>query len=213
MTAFPPNLTIRAGSHGPHAGPPAGPDDLCMCAMEYESVADLLPRTPAGRVSFARRQWVRALPGIQAKWTDRPRGHADPLDAACRAINDGPWSSDTARTDGCAPLVGLVPRDGWLDGYTDGTIRVILPLALRAAARVHPDAEHREALEAAAGRCELEGARAARGAARGTQDAAQDAARDAILHVSVALLIASHRTDRPWEDPEVLVAVEAVQHG
>jgi hypothetical protein len=80
-----------------------------------------------------------------------------------RSLNDGPWSSNRARTDAMLPLgVALwdwsdwTPkrRTAWAQRVSERTIREILPIALRAAG-----------LTAEAERCEREGAGWAAGAA------------------------------------------------
>jgi len=72
--------------------------------------------------------------GSDIRWTDRPDG-GSPTDRACIAINDGPWSSNEARTESCLPLVYLTEADataGWVAHYALRTVREILPLALEA---------------------------------------------------------------------------------
>ena len=138
------------------------------------------------------RELRAALLGLP--WTDDPE-HS-PTDAAARAINDGPWTSDAARTEGCIPLVLLSEASavpGWVARYVEATIRLIVPLGLRLAAAMHPDEHHRASLLGAAARCSSEGTQAAAYAARAdaaaaeaaaesaadAADAARDAARDA----------------------------------
>ena len=72
--------------------------------------------------------------GVSVDWTDRPDG-GSPTDAACIALNDGPWSSDEARTEACLPLVYLTESEavpGWVERYALRTVREILPIALEA---------------------------------------------------------------------------------
>lgn len=175
---------------------------------------------------------------VLAGWTANPEG--SPTDKACRTVSDGPWSPE-ARTEACLPLVLLRESDaqeGWVSIYTEATIRIIIPLALRLAG-----------LDKAADRCEREGTEAAQAAALATwasreaaaarltalwaagaadragADAAASAAlsaaalaawhtdkRDAILRLGVAVLLSSHTHPRPWETPEVQEALSAVHH-
>jgi len=95
-------------------------------------------------------------------WSDEPGERPD-----LRAFNDGPWSDDAART--AAMLrIGVALLWDWpswspehrrqvVDRVVEGTIRSVLPLALRAAADVHPDPRSAAALRTAADRCASEG--------------------------------------------------------
>jgi hypothetical protein len=88
-------------------------------------------------------------------------------------LNDARWSSDTARTKGLRKLAiaqlgsDTIDQRAFANIVVEQTIRQIVPIALRAAARRNP--KHADALEAAAIRCEQEG----------TGEAAKDAAADA----------------------------------
>jgi len=97
-------------------------------------------------------------------------------------LNDAPWSSPAARAEGMLPL-GLAQlgtagtdRSEWVRRVVEGTIRRVLPIALRAAAVGHPVLGHRLALAAAADRCAAEGSREAARAAEAAAGAAGAAA-------------------------------------
>ena len=96
-------------------------------------------------------------------------------------INDAQWSSTEARAKALLPLalaqLGTAGTDRvpWVRRVVEGTIRRILPIAMRTAAKVHPDEQHRAALEAAAVCCEQEGTRDAANAANAAANAANAA--------------------------------------
>lgn len=117
-------------------------------------------------------------------------------------VNDALWSSPEARAQALLPLAlaqqgtAGTDRGPWVQRVVEGTIRRIVPIALRVAARVHPDEQHSAALEDAAIRCERKGtrvaayaavsdARAARAAAYAA-DAAEDAAYAAYAYAADA---------------------------
>lgn len=107
-------------------------------------------------------------------------------------INDAPWPSPQARAEALLPL-GLAQlgtagtdRSAWVARVVEGTIRRVLPIALRAAADAVPG--HAAALHAAADRCRDEGTRDAAYDAYYAAAAAYCAARvDAAAHASSAL--------------------------
>lgn len=76
-------------------------------------------------------------------------------------LNDSSWSSNAARATGMRKLAiaqlgsDAIDQKAFAKLVAEGSIRRILPIALRAAASRNP--KHAEALEAAAVRCELEG--------------------------------------------------------
>jgi hypothetical protein len=79
-------------------------------------------------------------------------------------LNDSNWSSDQARAKGLRrlALIQLGSRDALDDKefakrVAELAIRNMVPLALRAAAEIHKDAKHRDALRAAAAKCEKKG--------------------------------------------------------
>jgi len=108
-------------------------------------------------------------------------------------LNDSDWSSNSARAKGMRRLAlvqlgsaGAIDDNDFARRIAEMTIRKIVPIALRAAAVLHPDAERKTALEASAKRCELEGtesaARSAESAARSAAEAAaESAAIDTVL--------------------------------
>jgi hypothetical protein len=95
-------------------------------------------------------------------------------------LNDSRWSSDEARTQGMRKLAiaqlgsDAINQQDFAKLVCEGTIRQIVPIAMRAAAAKNP--KHAEALEAAAVRCEQEGTVEA---SRAASDVARAAPRDA----------------------------------
>jgi hypothetical protein len=76
-------------------------------------------------------------------------------------LNDSAWSSDKVRGAGMRRLAiaqlgsaGVVDEMDFVRRVVEMTIRRFIPIALRAAALIHPVAEHKIALEKAASRCE-----------------------------------------------------------
>jgi len=131
-----------------------------------------------------------ALNVYQGKdWSDDTGGTLD-----LRQLNDGPWSSDEARTTHMLPLGAIVlawptwspkRRREWTQRVAEGVIREIVPPALRRAAEVIP--EKAPALLAAATRCEIEGSRAAaRAAARAAHAARAVLAAEAAVEAAEA---------------------------
>jgi len=106
-------------------------------------------------------------------------------------LNDSPWSSNTARAEAMLPLAlaqlgtAGTDRKEWVDAVVEGTVRVIVPIALRAAASTKGNEKHAEALAAAAKRCEDEGTREAAVFAEETAHAAA-AAADAVAAAAAA---------------------------
>ena len=95
-------------------------------------------------------------------------------------LNDACWSSNQARTNGMRKLAiaqlgsDAIDQTAFRKIVAEQTIRQIVPIALRAAAKRVP--KHAKRLEAAAVRCEQEGTREAAQAARNTANAAYAAA-------------------------------------
>jgi len=107
---------------------------------------------------------------------DDPQCVSSALRSLKIALNDKAWSSNEARAKGLRRLsiIQLGTRDELDDGafvkaVSEMTIRVFVPLALRAAAGMKGNETHMDRLEVAAKRCEDEG----------TKDAAFDAANAA----------------------------------
>jgi hypothetical protein len=96
------------------------------------------------------------------------------------ALNDKAWSSPQARAQGLRRLAiaqlgsaGVLDETAFRARVTEMTIRRVVPLALRVAAKVNP--RHADRLEAAAVRCEQDGTREAAQAARAYAYADADA--------------------------------------
>ena len=130
-------------------------------------------------------------------------------------LNDSQWSSAQARAQGLRRLaVAQLGSAGVLDDrvfrarVVEMTIRRAVPIGLRAAARLNP--KHAEALEAAAGRCEREGTRAACQHARQiAADAAADAAAADAAAYAAAGRAARSRKYRAMADKLVSLLSEA----
>jgi hypothetical protein len=112
------------------------------------------------------------------------------------ALNDKRWSSDVARAKGLRRVAiaqlgskGVVNGKRYLALVAEGTIREIVPIALRAAAKVNP--KYAVALEVAAVRCEQEGSHEAALAARpatSTYNAAYNAAYAVVYDTAYAVV-------------------------
>jgi hypothetical protein len=90
--------------------------------------------------------------------------------------------------------VPVEKRSAVIQCVGDHAVRVLVPMALRAAAQVHPQETHRATLEAAAVRCETEGtARAADAAAAVAAAADATAATDANADATDAVLLEAVR--------------------
>lgn len=107
-------------------------------------------------------------------------------------LNDSAWSSDKVRGAGMRRLAiaqlgsaGVVDEMDFVRRVVEMTIRRFIPIALRAAALIHPVAEHKIALEKAASRCEqavtLNDCAAAARAAEAAEAEAAAAAQDKLL--------------------------------
>ena len=102
-------------------------------------------------------------------------------------LNDSSWSSNEARTKGMRKLAiaqlgsDAIDQKAFAKLVTEGSIRKIVPIALRAAASRNP--KHAEALEAAAIRCELEGTGEA---AKWAREVAEKARKDAAAAAAAA---------------------------
>ena len=177
---------------------------------------------------------LRSIALVNGEWLgDHPDGkESSPTDRACQVLNDANWSTDDVRTEECLPLALLSEKTAiadWYKGYAEGAVRVSAAMALRFAAAVASE-EHKTKLNDAAQKCADEGTESAAwsawsaaalsaaaesaaataataAATAATAKAAWSATRDAQLRVSVALLIASHKTLKPWLDPDVIAAV------
>ena len=95
--------------------------------------------------------------------SDEPTCVAPSLRALKIKLNDSSWSSNAARTKGLRRLAiaqlgsqGALDEKRFAQNLVSLVIRKYVPIALRAAASRHPKREHKDALEAAAKRCETE---------------------------------------------------------
>jgi hypothetical protein len=99
---------------------------------------------------------------------DDPPGVAPTLRALKISLNDAHWSSKETRAVGLRRLAvaqlgsaGFLDESAFVKRLVDYAIRVSVPKALRAAADMHPNQEHKLKLQEAANRCEVEGSREA----------------------------------------------------
>src|SRR5271166_1106834 len=103
---------------------------------------------------------------------DNPKCVAPALRALKIRLNDSNWSSPASRAAGMRRLAvaqlgsyGVLNEKEFVSRVVDYAIRVSTPKALRIAADITEDTKHRDALRAAANRCEDEGSVAAADAA------------------------------------------------
>ncbi len=115
-------------------------------------------------------------------------------------LNDATWSSNEARAKGLRRVaIAQLGSKGVVDGnrYTtilaEKTIRVIVPIALRAMSSRVPT--HADALEAAAVRCEQEGSLDAARAGRAAADAANACAAAYAANACAAAYAAAYAAD------------------
>jgi hypothetical protein len=103
-------------------------------------------------------------------------------------LNDAAWSSNEARAKGMKRLaiaqlgsnqLSEAQRQEWLRLLVTGTVRKIVPIALRSAASLHHLQEHKDALESEAKKCESVEESAACSAAWSAAESAWSAARSA----------------------------------
>jgi hypothetical protein len=97
-------------------------------------------------------------------------------------LNDSEWSSKAARAKGLRRLAvaqlgskGAFDEIDFAKQLADLACRISVPIALRAAASVHKDPKHRDAMLKAADRCEISPSREAAYAAYAAADAASAA--------------------------------------
>jgi hypothetical protein len=115
--------------------------------------------------------------------SDDPQCVAPSLRSLKIRLNDSAWSSNAARAKGLRRLavIQLGSKDH-MDAKEFATRCAVLatktcvPTALRAAASLHKDPTHAQALRDAANRCEIEGSRQS---AEGAREVAREARRDA----------------------------------
>ena len=141
---------------------------------------------------------------------DRPTCVAAPDRDCAIAINDSAWSSPAIRAKHMLPLAlaqlgtAGTDRTAWEARVIEGTIRRVLPLSLRAAAWVHPDAAHRAMLLAAADRCDADGTREAARSAYNAANAARSAyaVSYAVSYASYASYAAPYAVDDAYADAD-----------
>ncbi len=96
-------------------------------------------------------------------WTDKPVCVNTALGAYCRRLNDGRWPDDATRTEVMLPLLAAVfgTRDLKIDvrRIASETIKLLIPVAIEAAASVQKDKTHADAMMVAAQRCREDGTR------------------------------------------------------
>jgi hypothetical protein len=104
-------------------------------------------------------------------------------------LNDSHWSSDMARANGMRRIAiaqlgsNEIDQNVFVKELARLTIKKIVPIALRAAAKIHPEQKHKDAMEAAAVGCEEKGSEDAASAA---SYAASDAASAASYAANAA---------------------------
>jgi hypothetical protein len=122
------------------------------------------------------------------------------------SLNDRAWSSNAARAVGLRRLaiaqlgsVSALDEKAFLGHVVEMTIKKIVPRAMRSAARVQKSHAHKDALEAAAVKCETDADRAsaleARDVARSAAYAAAYADADAAAASASAAYAASYDAD------------------
>ena len=115
--------------------------------------------------------------------SDKPTCVSPALRALKIRLNDSSWSSNDARAKGLRRLAvaqlgsaDVLDEKEFVRRVADLAIRKQVPIVLRAAAKIHPDSNHKAKLLDAASRCEKEGTKDAAYAARAAADAAARAA-------------------------------------
>jgi len=153
------------------------PEALKLLLIEHDDGVLKSGDHSVGR-DFCAMEFIAKIAG--EPWTDSPACVHPALGAYCRVMNDAVWPSDEIRTETMLPLLAEVFGTTALvidiSRIAEWTIRIIVPIALEAAAELHLDQAHKTALRAAAKRCKAEGSLAAIDA---SMDAASDAARAA----------------------------------
>jgi len=104
--------------------------------------------------------------------SDDPKCVSGALRSLKIALNDKPWSSPQARAKGLRRLAiaqlgtaGVLGDKAFLLHITEMTIKKIVPMVLRLVIPLQTQYKHKEAMEAAAKRCEVEGTKDAANAA------------------------------------------------
>lgn len=149
-------------------------------------------------------------------WSDKPEGNT-PFEAWARRLNDSKrWPSEEARLSGMLPAICVIfppnyDYNAWRLRVAARTIREILPIAFRAAAKCNPSKA--ASLEAAALRCETEGTRDAALFARTTAYAAAEAATYAAAEAAAHAYAASAAAHAAAADAAHDVLLLAVRIG
>ena len=93
--------------------------------------------------------------------SDEPSCVSPAIRALKIRLNDSEWSSDEARAKGMRRLAlvqlgsaGVIDDNDFARRIAEMTVRKIVPIALRAAASIHPEQKHKDALELSAVNCE-----------------------------------------------------------
>jgi hypothetical protein len=129
-------------------------------------------------------------------------------------LNDAKWSSDKARAEALLPLaiaqLGTAGKDRteWIERVIEGTIRKVVPMALRAAAKENP--EFAEELEEVAVRCEKEGTREAVLVARDAAYAANAAAAYEAAYYAYEAAYYAYRADLAATDANFAAVYEEI---
>ena len=130
-------------------------------------------------------------------------------------LNDANWSSNTARAKGLRRLalaqlgsVGVLDEKEFSRRVVDHAIRVSVPEAMRVAASIIKNPDHKAAMIAAAARCEKEGTREAAIAAKKTAAAAADAAADAAYAYAYADAAARDKSLANYAEAVVQILIE-----
>ena len=111
--------------------------------------------------------------------SDEPSCVSPAIRALKIRLNDSEWSSDEARAKGMRRLAlvqlgsaGVIDDNDFARRIAEMTVRKIVPIALRAAASIHPEQKHKDALELSAVNCET---------IKDSAGSAYSAARDQVL--------------------------------
>lgn len=134
--------------------------------------------------------------------SDKPTCVSPALRDLMIRLNDSLWSSNEARAKGLRRLAvaqlgsaDVLDEKEFIRRVVDLVIRKQVPIALRAAAKIHPNSHHKAKLLDAATRCEKEGTGGATAAAVAVADAAARAAADAASAAYAALAAAASARD------------------
>ena len=146
--------------------------------------------------------------------SDEPSCVSPAIRALKIRLNDSEWSSDEARAKGMRRLAlvqlgsaGVIDDNDFARRIAEMTVRKIVPIALRAAASIHPEQKHKDALELSAVNCETikdsagsaySAARSADSAARSADSAARDQVLGAFAEEVVQVLVEMRAPGCQW---------------